>query len=231
MRLRLFTGAFKGGIGASFMRILVDTEAGAVGAIGEGLKGSGKPMVVVSGIVNLPQGKVSTEQDHHVGIPNRSFSEKAAFSFVSQGVRASTVRFPPTVHGAGDPGFVHQFVKAARKNQMSPYIGRGSHRWAAVHRADAARLLCLALEKGGGGSIYHGVAETGIPFKDIAGLIGQKLNVPTLSVNAKSAAKHFGMLSMFVGLDNPATSEQTRDRLGWTPEREGLLADMARSYF
>lgn len=230
-RLRLFAGALNGGIGQSFMQILAETETQAVAALGNGLKGSGNPLVVISGIVNLPQGRVATEQDKHGAAPNRSFSEKAAFDFISLGVRASAVRLPPTVHAAGDQGFIDQFIQAARKKRVSPYIGDGNNRWAAVHRLDAAKLLCLALEKGGAGATYHGVAETGIPFREIASLIARDLNLPTASVDAKKAAKHFGMLSIFVGLDNPASSEWTRQALGWEPVRQDLLSDMDANYF
>lgn len=230
-RLRLFAGALNGGIGASFMRILAATETNAVQALGSGLAESGKPLVVISGIVNLPSGRIATEQDKHVASPNRSFSEKAAFDFVSQNVRAMAVRLPPSVHGTGDRGFVDQFIKAARKKGVSPYIDTGANRWAAVHRHDAAKLVCLALENGVGATCYHGVAETGIPFKDIASLIAHNLNVPASGIGAKEASKHFGMLSPFVGLDNPASSEWTRAALGWKPEEPGLLADMAAHYF
>jgi hypothetical protein len=58
-----------------------------------------------------------------------------------------------------------------------------------------------------------------------------KLQVPAISIPAAKAAKHFGMLGSFVGLDNPASSEWTRQALGWAPEQEGLLADMDAHYF
>jgi hypothetical protein len=39
------------------------------------------------------------------------------------------------------------------------------------------------------------------------------------------------MLSSLVGLDNPASSEWTRQEPGWSPEQAGLLADMNAHYF
>src|SRR5271165_1175893 len=133
-RLRLFAGALNGGIVPTFLKILAETEGGAVRALGAGLARSGHPLVVASGVLFLPQGRISTERDDHdPTTPNRSFSEKAAFEAIGRGVRASVVRLPPTVHGAGDHGFVAQLVNAARRKRVSPWIGDGANRWPAVH--------------------------------------------------------------------------------------------------
>ena len=231
-RLRLFAGALHGGIVPSFLRILAETESGAVGALGAGLEGSKRPLVVTSGLLFLPPGRVSTERDDHVrNAPNRSFSETAALNLIARGVRSSIVRLAPTVHGAGDHGFIPQIMTAARKKGVSPYIGDGANRWPAVHVSDAARLFRLALEKGEAGAKYHGVDEAGIPFHEIASLIAARLNIPTLGIPASKAGKHFGILGNFVGLDNPASSQWTREALGWRPEQPGLLADMDSHYF
>jgi nucleoside-diphosphate-sugar epimerase len=231
-RVRLFAGALNGGVVASFLRILRETETGAIGALGAGLVGSAGPLVVASGVLSLPQGRVSNERDNHtLTIPNRSFSEAAALDFVGRGVRSSIVRLAPTVHGAGDHGFIPRIIASARKKGVSPYIGDGANRWPAVHVSDAARLFRLALEKGEAGAKFHGVDEIGIPFRDIASLIAARLKIPATGIPAAKAAKHFGMISPFVGLDSPASSEWTRATLGWRPEQTGLLADMAAHYF
>ena len=231
-RVRLFAGALNGGVVASFLRILKETEAGAIGALGAGLEGSARPLVVASAVLALPQGRLSSERDNHVlTLPNRSFSEAAALEFVGRGVRSTIVRLAPTVHGAGDHGFVAHIVAAARKKGVSPYIGDGANRWPAVHVWDAARLFRLALEKGEAGAKFHGVDEAGIPFRDIASLIAARLKIPAVGIAASKAAKHFGMISPFIGLDNPTSSEWTRDTLGWRPEQGGLLADMEGHYF
>ena len=139
--------------------------------------------------------------------------------------------WPPSVHGDGDQGFVAQFVKEARKRGRSPYVGDGANQWPAVHRLDAARLFRLALEKGDAGAKYHGVAETGIPFREIAAAIAANLGVPCGGIAAEQASKHFGILSRFVGADNPSSSEWTRNALDWRPSQIGLLADMSAHYF
>jgi nucleoside-diphosphate-sugar epimerase len=232
-RLRLFAGALNGGVVSSFMRILHQTESRAIQALASGLEGTGRPLIVTSGVLMLPSGKISTEEDNHLkDAPNRSFSEMAALALVPRGVRASVIRLSPTVHGSGDRGFIPYLIKAARKKGSSVYIGNGANRWPAVHVRDAARLFRLALEKGEAGAKYHGVDETGIPFREIASKIAAKLQIPTSSYPTPKSAKHLGFLSSFVGLDNPSSSEWTQRALGWKPTGPGLLADIDQSdYF
>ena len=136
------------------------------------------------------------------------------------------VRLSPTVHGDGDKGFVAFFVNAARKKGASVYVKEGNQRWAAVHRLDAARLFRLALEKGRAGGIYHGVADEGVRFGDIAAAIGQGLGVPAVSKSAFGALRALGFFGFLAGLDGPASSRQTQQELGWSPTHPTLLEDL-----
>jgi nucleoside-diphosphate-sugar epimerase len=115
---------------------------------------------------------------------------------------------------------------------VSAYVGDGSNRWPAVHRLDAARLFRLAIEKAAAGAYYHGVAEEGIAFRQIAEVFGRRLSVPVVSKTTEQAAAHFGWFAHFAALDVPASSARTRELLGWTPTQAGLLEDLERpSYF
>lgn len=203
----------------------------AIDALGEALSGSNRPLVVTSGtLMAVRKGPLATEDDStRTDFPRRS--EEAALEAASKGTAASIIRLPPTVHGPGDHAFVPRLIALAREKGVSAYVGDGANRWAAVHRLDAARLYRLALEKGSAGVRYHAVADEGIPFKDIAAIIGRRLNVPVVSLAPEQAGEHFGWIATFVGIDGPTSSAKTREALGWQPRELDLMADLEQSHY
>lgn len=203
----------------------------AIETLGSALAGSGRPLVVTSGTLLLQrQGPLATEEDvANVNFPRKS--EQAALSVASQRVRVLLLRLPPSVHGEGDHGFVPALIEVAREKGVSAYVGDGLNRWPAVHRLDAAPLYRLAVEKGSAGASYHGVADEGVPFRDIAEVIGRHLHLPVISKSPDEAAEHFGWLAHFVGVDCPASSARTRRELGWAPKQPGLIADLDQAHY
>ena len=133
-------------------------------------------------------------------------------------MRVSVVRLPQ-VHDRDKQGLVTYAIAIAREKGVSAFVGDGLNRWPAVHRLDAARLYRLALEKGSAGARYHAVAEEGVPLREIAEAIGRGLKVPVVAMSPEEAAEHFGWLGFFVGVDCPASSALTQERLGWRPRR------------
>jgi nucleoside-diphosphate-sugar epimerase len=209
-----------------------ETDLHAIETIGAALEGSGKPFVSTSGILLLAMlGRLGTEEDVSDPAVPRVASENAAIALAERGVRSSVVRLPPSVHGEGDHGFVPTLITIARGKGVSAYPGGGSNRWPAVHRLDAAHLFRLALESAPAGSRLHAVADEGIPVREIAGVIGRRLDVLVVSVPVKEAGEHFGFLGNFFSLDSPASSTLTQQRLGWHPVQSGLLADLDQDYY
>jgi nucleoside-diphosphate-sugar epimerase len=146
-------------------------------------------------------------------------------------VRTSIVSLAPSVHGEGDKGFVPRLINIAREKGVSAYIGDGSNRWTAVHRLDAARLFRLALEKSPAGSQLDGVADEGVPFRDIASIIGKHLNLPVVSISREEADGHFGFLGALAALDIPRSSLQTQELLNWRPVHPSLISDLEQGYY
>jgi nucleoside-diphosphate-sugar epimerase len=208
-----------------------EADRRAIESLGPALAGSDRPLIVTGGTLLVQRrGSLATEED----APNPSFprkSEEAALALGARGVRASVLRLPPSVHGNGDHGFVPRLIRIACEKGVSAFIGDGLNRWPAVHRIDAAHLYRLVLEKGSAGASYHGVADEGVPTREIAEIIGRHLNVPVVSKSRDEAADHFGWISLFFGVDAPASSALTRERLGWRPVQHGLITDLKAGHY
>jgi nucleoside-diphosphate-sugar epimerase len=206
----------------------VETDRRAIETIGETLAGSNRPFVVTSGVPVGERGQIVTENDDSDPAVFPRLSEAAALPYAKRDVRVSVVRPSRFVHGEGDThGFIPQLINIARNKGVAAYIGDGLNRCHAAHVLDVAHLFCLAVEKATAGSRYQSVADGGIPFRDIAGAIAKRLNVPAVSISAEEAVNHFGFLGQIAGMDNPASSEITQKTIGWHPTHPSLLQDLA----
>jgi nucleoside-diphosphate-sugar epimerase len=232
-RLRVLLGGSPTKIMERFVGAAVRVDRGVITTLGEALGGD-RPLVAPFGMLGMTPGRLATEDtayDPQSWGGVRSANERVLEALASRGVRAVSIRLPPIVHGQHDGGFSKLLFTQAKKNGQSAWVGDGNNRWSSVHVTDAARLFRLALEKGAAGAKYHGIAEEGIPFRQIAEVIGKQAGVPATSIPV-ATSKHFSFLSGIVGIDNPASSALTRERLGWTPSGAGLLADLDRpDYF
>ena len=195
---------------------------------GEVLAKDQRPLIITSAIGLLPRGRVVNESDKAIAGANpRIASEQAADAVADQGVRISVIRLSPSVHGEGDHGFIPMLINIAKEKSLSVYQDNGMNYWPAIHRKDASILYRLALEKAAlPGTRYHGVAEEGIPFKEIAFAIAKGLHIKAVSKDKVAAAAHFGSFAHFAAMDIRASSQQTRLALNWQPKQPDLLTEL-----
>ena len=228
--------AFSGGFEAA-----ANADRRAIEVFGDALAGSDRPLVIASGTLAVAPGRLATERDGHepdpavdaagAGPRTRWGTAELTLSFADRGIRSSVVRLPPTNHGDGDNGFMAAIVGIARDKGVSGYIGDGTNRWPAVHRLDSAHLVRLAGENAPAGSTLHAVADEGVQIRDIAEVIGRHLDVPVVAVSPEDAAAHFTWLAGFLGLDSPASSALTRERMSWQPTQPGLIDDLDKGHY
>jgi nucleoside-diphosphate-sugar epimerase len=195
------------------------------------LIGSDRPLIVTSGtgMANAVPGQPAREDNPTIPahmIP-RAASEEAAAAVAKEGVNVSIMRLPQ-VHDTVKQGLVSPAIEAYREKGACVYIGDGLNRWPAAHVLDVARLYRLAIEKAERGAKYHAAAEEGVSMRDIAQVLGKRLKLPVKSITPEEAPAFFGWLAMFASLDLPASSEQTRSKLGWQPTGPTMLADLER---
>lgn len=213
-----------------FTNFLVNCEKDfrVIEIMGDALAGSGKPFLITSGVGmgNGSPGQLATEQRFDRDNQNpRRLSELAGEAVAAKNVSVAVVRLPQ-VHNVEKQGLLTPMIEIARARGYSAYVGEGNERWSAVHVSDAARLFRLALEKHEPGVRYHAVAEEGVLMRDAAKAVGLSLGIPVRSLSPEQVPEYYGPLAHFAILDLPASSEWTREKLGWTPTGPSLLSDL-----
>ena len=208
----------------------------AIETLGKALEGSGRPLIVTSGLATRALGRPATEDDDPLPVSPEypRASESAAEQFASRGVLVGSVRLPQ-VHDTQKHGLVTWMIAIAREKGVSAYVGDGSSRFAAVHILDAARVYRLGLEhianeKPSRPVRFHAVAEEGVPLRDIAETIGRGLNIPVVSQSPEEAVPHFGFLARFAARGLTGSSAQTQQWLNWSPSGPNLLTDLAAHF-
>lgn len=228
VRLRVLLGGIPSGIVDRFTAAAVDADQRVIETVGSALV-KGAPLITAFPTMALAAGQLAQEADAAdpaaIG-GGRARSERAIEDLAKRGLRAATVRLPPSVHDETRQGLVTRLITAAGKKHVSAYVGAGDNRWCAVHCRDAARLFVKALERGAPGAHYHAIGEEPIMLRTLAETIGSAAGVPVKSLSPQEAARHFGWLAAFIGTDNPVASRVTQEALGWTPTGPGLLADV-----
>ncbi|KAI1172447.1 putative oxidoreductase [Nemania sp. FL0916] len=205
-------------------RAAIETMGSALAAAG-----GNRAFVISSGTMLLAKGQIGTEdQTYDEGDPFgalRGPSESVALAFAEKGVRVSVMRLP-SVFGEGGLGCLALMLAVVQSKGVVGYLDAGENRWPATHTLDVARAYRLALESGKAGSVFHPVADEGVCTREIAEVLGKKLNVPVASMSQREVLEMFGPMAIAMGADSPSSSIKTREELGWIPVQPSLLEDL-----
>ncbi len=87
------------------------------------------------------------------------------------------------------------------------------------------------MEHAPAGTTLHAIADEGVPIRDVATVIGRRLDLPTASIAPEDAPAHFIWLADFLEADSPASRARTRELMGWSPTHEGLLEDLDQGHY
>lgn len=203
-------------------------DATAVAAFATALTGTGKPLVIASGTPAVP-GRLATEADWVTEGPTgaRGRVARTVVDLADRDVRGVVVRLPRSVHGPGDQGFVTWLARIAQQAGLSGYPGDGSARWPAVHVDDAAQVFRFAVAAAAPGTVLHAVGDQGIPVREIAAALADRLGLPS----GTRSAQEIGFLGLMMTADQPASGAATDALIGRRPAGAGLLADIAAGYY
>ncbi|MBP2300418.1 SDR family oxidoreductase [Azospirillum picis] len=199
-----------------------------IGALGEALKGSDRPLLITSGIGmgGAGHGRPAREDVFDDSHPNpRVASERAANALLDAGVNVAVMRLPQ-VHDTRKQGLITPLIAIFREKGVAAYVGEGRSRWAAGHLGDVARLYRLAIERKEPGARYHAVGEEGVEMRTIVETLARGLKIEAISVPPDKVAEQFGWMAIFAGMDMTASSAWTQAELGWHPTGPGLIADL-----
>lgn len=206
---------------------------GAIDAIVEGMKGSGKPLVLTSGSLYTapdPEGKETDETspgqpDNH---PFKTDFEPRNLAYVKDNIRVMFVRLAPYVFGRGGSG-VKLLMERFAEGGAGVYIEEGKAHITTVDVEDAARLFLLIAKKGRAGEMYNATWETHVTQRQLAEAICKQIDVPCHALPFEAACGQMGeWFATFLASENRASNKKAREELGWEIRAEkGILEDIA----
>lgn len=205
----------------------------AVDALGAGLRGRSRPLVITSGTALVdpdPAGGETTEDappSQTFVLKDRIRSEQHALSLKEQGVNVSAIRLPPYVYGRGGSYFVPLLMQMAATAGESIYVEEGSLRTSTVHVDDASELYLLAAKHAQAGDVFNGTNSTHVSLKQMTEAIATALKVPSRSVSRAEAEARWGQfVTAFVQFENRVSNRKAVEQLGWQPRRVDMLTDI-----
>ncbi|WDD92867.1 NAD-dependent epimerase/dehydratase family protein [Burkholderia sp. FERM BP-3421] len=212
---------------------------GAIEALIDGLRGSGKVLLHTSGssIVGDASGGEGSERIYHEDALPEPTPDKAArvaldrrvLAAAEEGVRSAVLCNTLIYgHGRGLPRErvqLPRLVRQARKSGIVRHVGRGLNIWSNVHIDDVVDLYRLALAKTPAGAFYF-VENGEASYRDMTAAIAAAMGLGAAQdwpLADAEAEWGYEMANYGLGSNSRVRGERARSVLGWQPRHASVL--------
>ena len=194
------------------------------------LEGSRKPFIHTGGVWVYGSGSEITEESP-LNPPAITSWRHAVEQKVRESRTLSTIIAPGIVYGRGQ-GIPNTIVDGPRVGdpEALTLLGSGEQHWTTVHVDDLANLYVLAFEAAAPDAYYLGVSGTNPTTRELgeAASIGAGLDGRVVAGSADEAKRRLGDgFGEALLLDQQATGELAKSRLGWVPEGRPLVEELS----
>ena len=212
---------------------------GAVEALLQGLRGSGKPFIHTSGSSVIGDDVRGDRLSPHVFDETTPFIveplkqarhaiDTLILAAAKDGVR-SAVLCNTMIYGAGtglhaQSVQIPQLVAQARKSGVVRIVGRGLNRWSNVHIDDVAALYSLVLRQAPAGAFYF-VENGEASYAEIGAAIAKRLGLgPVQSWTVEEASSEWGEghARYSLGSNSRVRALRARRELAWSPQHASV---------
>jgi nucleoside-diphosphate-sugar epimerase len=220
------------GIAAEAFARAAEAEQDNVRTFLETLAGTGKTLIVTSGVGVLGDtGAYDYAEDTPIQPPPQAAWRRGVeidvLAAKNLNIRSMVIRVP-MVYGRGGSSVPNLLLQAGRKAGVGLYPGAGENVWSTVAVDDLAALYVLALEKGPAGALFHATAGEPVSIRSIAEAVSRNIGAGgTARSWTQEEAQQFGLVAGGLSANLRASSDITRRVLGWRPTQPPILEDIA----
>lgn len=192
-----------------------------VGALGDALAGTNKPLVATSSSAVLGDTRsLPADEDFPFSAASprrlRGEAERDVMQLSSRGIRSIVVRLPLFVYGRGGSTFVPFLIENARRNSAAVFPSPGDNMFSAVHVDDVADFYFLAFDIGTAKGIYNLAAEN-VSLRGLSESVARLLNLKPRAVGSDEAREKYGKMFDFLSINNQLDASKANRELRWTP--------------
>jgi nucleoside-diphosphate-sugar epimerase len=215
----------------------VEMDKKAISALAAGLAGTGKPLIVTSGIGVLGDtGDILADEEFPAAAQTRVTAEREALLKAAHGVRVVVLRLPLYVYGHGGSAFIPAQLEQARQLGKVYYMEPASNKVSVVHVDDAARAYVAAVETPDAHGVFNIAGEHGITAEAIGQALAKNLGLPAPQGLNQEQAEDVKWLPMWIRVllstNNQASSAKAKRVLGWEPTPSAnMLHDIAHGSY